>query len=126
MVILISEPLLPVLRFAQFWAKVDTRGGQLSCWRWRGTHNRAGGNGSTRRPRFRIRAGTGAGTHMYVARLILLLHDPRLQNLVVENNLEACHRPFCPNPWCINPYHLYWGTKDDNVRDRYPMRRPNL
>lgn len=112
----------------RFWAKVDQSAGPDSCWRWRGTHNLAGGTTriewtkNTRRPRFRLRAERrGHLTHAYVARIILSLDDG--VPLDEREGWYACHKPgVCAHDWCINPQHLYWGTHEENVRDRYPMR----
>ena len=29
--------------------------------------------------------------------------------------VDLCHA--CHNPKCSNPYHLYWGTRSENVKD---------
>jgi hypothetical protein len=40
-----------------------------------------------------------------------------------REGLEGCHRPgVCDNPACCNPAHLYWGTAEENRRDRYGDR----
>ncbi len=112
----------------RFWAKVDQSGGPDACWPWTGACSLAGGRirrewtGNTRRPRFRLagpRSGPGQ-VFVYAARLMLSLVDG--VPLDQREGLYACHKPICPNPICVNPAHLYWGTHDDNVRDRYPMR----
>jgi hypothetical protein len=122
--------ILAPARFTRFWAKVDTSAGPGGCWRWRGTHNQAKGTkrkewtANSRRPRFRISAGRGKGTHMYVAPLMLAVMDPAGYAIARQHNLKACHSPgTCTHDWCINPMHMYWGTDEDNVQDRYPNRR---
>lgn len=112
---------------ARFLAKVDTSAGSEGCWRWRGVHNLAGGTkrgnwtGNTRRPRFRVTRRPGLQSHVYVTRVMLSIADGVA--LEERHGLFACHKMTCPHDWCINPTHLYWGTTDDNVNDRYPLRR---
>lgn len=119
--------IVPREFLARFWAKVDTSAGWDKCWRWRGLHNPAGGNGTTQRPRMRAPKFYGRRTHVYVAPFMLAVVDgltfKELEEVLDAGIKQACHKPICPHPWCINPTHLYWGTKDENIRDRFPLRR---
>lgn len=111
----------------RFWAKVDQSAGPDGCWRWLGTHNPAAGRirrewtGNTCRPRFRLMR--TPSVHVYVAPLMLSIHDGVPLDERKAAGLYACHKPgVCPNAWCVNWAHLYWGTHEENVRDRYPEK----
>lgn len=115
----------------RFWAKVDTSAGPDACWPWTGACSQAAGRkrrewtGNTRRPRFALItavSGKRKSTLVYAARLMLSLFDG--VPLDARAGLYACHKPICPNPICVNPRHLYWGTHEENVADRYPLREP--
>lgn len=47
---------------------------------------------------------------MYVHRLAWIL-----RNGEIGTGIEICHS--CDNPGCLNYYHLFAGTKSDNMRD---------
>lgn len=91
----IALPLRPATE-ASFWDKIDTSGGQNSCWEWTAA---------------RTRYGYGQFRGMRAHRLAHALKhgsDPK--------GLHICHS--CDNPPCCNPSHLFAGTAKDNVDDR--------
>ena len=51
------------------------------------------------------------GKTTYLHRLVWELASGRS----VPPGMEICHH--CDNPACINPWHLFMGTKFDNMRD---------
>lgn len=110
----------------RFWEKVDRSGGPDACWPWTGGFNRAKRRSweAEGRPRPIFRLGGGNGVHggpqvvVYAHRLALCIHDGTL--LDEHDGQEACHVPVrCDNLRCVNPVHLYWGTSEENRRDRY-------
>lgn len=87
----------------RFWSKVD-QGKDEDCWNWNGLFNRAHRNA---RPCFKV-----AGKNYYAARIAWSIHhgkDP--------GDKIICHT--CQNPLCMNPAHLYAGTHQDNVLDKF-------
>jgi hypothetical protein len=57
-------------------------------------------------------------TAMTLVRLIAKL---KYENL--PSDIFICHK--CDNPNCINPEHLYFGTHEDNMRDKADRHRVN-
>ena len=57
---------------------------------------------------------------------VTTIHDrhEKVHRLICEHyhgpqpNDRPCALHTCDNPPCINPDHLYWGSKNDNARDR--------
>jgi len=109
----------------RFWSKVDRTSGLFACWTWTGAFSKKN-RGRPARPVFWIayvrppgEAAKGSPQLLVpAARMALALTDdvPPWDRL----GLEACHRPaVCANPACVNPAHLYWGTAEENRRDRY-------
>jgi hypothetical protein len=106
----------------RFWTKVDTSGGLFACWPWQGAYNRPGVNfkrkhqaGESRRPVFHLPGPTQSGIKVYAHRFSLSLYDG--VPVWERTGLEACHT--CGNFRCVNPAHLYWGTPEQNRKDRY-------
>lgn len=102
--------------FERWIAKVDRRGGNDACWRWRGAK-------STKRNGKRgvIRVGGKGGRIMSAARVGKMLAtgakftNPRLAAL------EICHVK-CANGGnkvdCVNPRHTRWGTRLNNEQHK--------
>lgn len=87
------------------------------CWIWLGavSKKRCG----YPRPVIQL---AGRGTPVVtVLRVVLSLKDG--VPLDERVGLDACHKPPCTNRLCVNPDHGYWGTKQDNVNDRYRTPR---
>lgn len=85
---------------ADFWARVDRRGGPDACWPWLGTRT-GDGYGCIRWQRRQRRAHRVAYE---------LTHGPILDGLWVLHS--------CDVRLCQNPAHLRVGTHDDNMRDK--------
>lgn len=121
------DSLMPAARPLpeRFWEKVDTSHGPDACWLWTGA--RSAKRYGHVRGHLSFRPGDGTARYLIAPRVALWLStDPLAASLDgylrpdAPSPLEACH--CCPGgeqPLCCNPQHLYWGTRADNVSDRY-------
>lgn len=102
--------------FDRWIAKVDRRGGNDACWRWRGAKSKKR-NGK----RGVIRVGGAKGRIMSAARVGKMLAtgakftDTRLAALEIRHVK-------CANGGntvdCVNPRHTTWGTRLNNEQDK--------
>lgn len=93
-------------------------GGPDACWPWKGALRRRR-NG--KRGKMRVGSKDGPGAWVSADRLALALHtDGNLNRKRRGVKLQCCHR--CGNGdapvYCVNPHHLYWGTQEQNERDK--------
>jgi hypothetical protein len=91
---------------------IHTNLSDTGCWEW---------NGSKRNGYGRMIIGSRTdGTRKYVSthRLSYELHYGE-----IPKGMEVCHK--CDNPSCVNPYHLFLGTRQDNIDDRERKGRNN-
>jgi len=101
----------------RFWSHVATGTGD-ECWPWLGMRHSDGyGRFSLRSDRREPdRPERVAYERAYAHRLAYeLVYGP------VPDGLEVLHR--CDNPCCCSPYHLWVGTKGDNLRDAWQKGR---
>lgn len=87
----------------RFWARVQVRHDQTSCWEWQGAIDRDGYG------RFNARLAGGCrgdAAHRVVWRMT---EGP------IPEGLQILHH--CDNRKCVRPSHLYAGTTQDNTRD---------
>ena len=85
---------------ARFFAKLDV-GGPNQCWNYQGLRNKKGYG--------QIGIGQEMITATHVALAVSGLDRPSATHWALHH---------CDNPSCCNPTHLYWGTVQDNNRDR--------
>ena len=113
----------------RFWRKVDRSGGIDACWIWQGACSRKR-HGHVR-GHLAYRPDDGPRVYLIAPRVALWLAATPLptsldgyRRLDSPIPLEACHCcPGVPQALCCNPRHLYWGTRADNVADRYDEAR---
>ena len=75
------------------------------CWEWQGVKHNGYGRTITGSRKNGTRHTISAHRLAYV-----------VWNGESPDGYEVCHK--CDNPSCINPYHLFVGTRQDNVDDR--------
>lgn len=91
----------------RFWSKVDY-GPRDRCWLWRGGICGKGyGNFGLNRN----------GEKMVMAHRM----SWRLVYGDIPAGLFICHK--CDNPRCVNPFHLFPGTRTENVQDMIRKKR---
>jgi hypothetical protein len=88
------------------------------CWIWHGAMSKKRHDG--RRPVISI--GSKPCLVVGVLRINLSLLDG--VPLSERDGYHACHAEGCDNPLCVNPFHAYWGTPEQNRRDR-AVRQPH-
>lgn len=86
-----------------FWKRVRKDEGENACWPWI-----IGWTDSYGRGRWRL-----GGRSMVSSRAALLLSKGPPPNN--DWTLQACHT--CDNPPCCRPEHLFWGTREQNMKD---------
>lgn len=74
-----------------------------SCWEWPGPKNKGYG--------LLVFDGRSHRAHV-VSHKIFNGHDP-----ISDDKPYVLHS--CDNPSCVNPFHLWAGTHDDNMRDKF-------
>lgn len=92
-------------QIANFWAKVDRRGGDC-CWPWLAYRNPYGYG------EFGVVNGTVHATHVAM----------QLAGKLRPAGAFALHGDEC-DPSCVNPDHLRWGTQHDNMADAIRLGR---
>jgi hypothetical protein len=86
----------------KFWSRVRKTDDEKSCWLWVGGWTDEDGRG-----RYRLN-----GRTMIASRAALILSKgPPAEG----QDLHACHECDCPG--CCRPEHLFWGTREQNMRD---------
>lgn len=95
-----------------FWSRVQKVDDEKSCWPWVGGWTDEYGRG-----RWRL-----DGKSMISSRAALILSKgPPPESL---EELHACHT--CDNPPCCRPEHLFWGTREQNMKDMASKGRAGI
>lgn len=92
-------------RIDRFWAKVDHANVKGRCWLWKG-YMKPSGHGLTTwncRP----------------------IHAHRLAWILKRGDIapDMCINHKCHNAMCCNPNHMYVGTREQNMADRWGRQR---
>lgn len=88
-------------RIDRFWAKVEKAGVKGCCWVWKG-FTKPSGHGLT----------TWNAKPIHAHRLAWLLKRGEIAP-------DLCINHKCHNPGCCNPNHMYVGTREQNMADRW-------
>ena len=91
----------------RFWSKVDVQG-PTDCWEWTAA-KQPFGYGTFKKD----------GAMMLAHRVVIGLIGKE-----IPEGLFVLHH--CDNPPCVNPDHLFFGTHQDNARDRDKKNRGNV
>ncbi len=103
----------------RFWAKVQ-KAGLLDHWTWTGAFSEK--RHYPPRPVFWLGRAGARNRHIVVPAFRVALSLTDGVPLWERVDLHACHTVECSQPWCMNPAHGYWGTREENTDDRYPLR----
>jgi hypothetical protein len=96
--------------YERFWSHVNTHNeDEDECWEWTASRDKDGYG------QFSI---DGGKKTVKAHRFVLELNEGKLN----QDEL-ACH--ICDNPSCCNPYHIYKGSRSDNMRDAFSRGRKN-
>lgn len=106
-------PTVPHDLFKRMRERTDDSGGPDACWLWTGYTDRDGYG------MLWVKVGNDPARNHRANRLSYLIHTGD-----IPKGMFVCHR--CDNPQCVNPSHLFLGSPQDNMIDKFAKGRGNL